>query len=253
MKKKKEIILSMQNVSLQIPIFSKTELSLKKTFYRAVTGSNVSNAHKITSVKALTGLNVDIFRGDKIALIGHNGSGKSTFIRLASKIYYPTSGKIKSKVKVHPMLSKSFIVSDVLTGIDAAKAHYLLKNKNLKGFSNFLDDVVSFSGLGDFIALPIRTYSEGMANRLMFSLLTYDKHEFLALDEGLGTGDKAFADKANERMKKFISNSGTIILASHSNELLRKFCNRGLVFSCGKIVYDSNLEDALSFYDKSNK
>ena len=252
MRDKREVLLSMQDVSLDIPIFSKTELSLKKTFYRAVTGSKVSNSKNITKVNALKGINVDIYRGDKVALIGHNGSGKSTFIRLASKIYYPSRGKLISKVEIYPMLSKSFIVSDVLTGIDAAKAHFLIKNRNLNGFDAFLEDIIEFSGLGDFIALPIRTYSEGMASRLMFSLLTSQKYEFLALDEGIGTGDQAFYKKANERLNEFISESGSIILASHSEELLRKFCNRGLVFSCGQLVYDGELEDALKFYGESN-
>ena len=87
-----------------------------------------------------------------------------------------------------------------------------------------------------------------MASRLMFTLLTYHIHECLALDEGLGTGDASFYEKAELRLKNFISQSGTLLLASHSNELLKKFCTRGIVFSKGRIVYDSELGDALKFY-----
>ena len=86
----------------------------------------------------------------------------------------------------------------------------------------------------------------------MFSILTFDKHEFLALDEGIGTGDIDFYQKARNRLKEFILKSGTLVFASHSADLLYKFCSRGLVFSCGKIVYDGKLKDALGFYDKSN-
>ena len=150
------------------------------------------------------------------------------------------------------MIAPSFIVSDVLTGIDSAKAHYLFRYGNLRGFDNYLEDIVAFSGLGDFIALPIKTYSEGMKNRFMFSILTFDKHEFLALDEGIGTGDIDFYQKARNRLKEFILKSGTLVFASHSADLLYKFCSRGLVFSCGKIVYDGKLKDALGFYDNSN-
>ena len=150
------------------------------------------------------------------------------------------------------MLSPSFIVSEVLTGIDSAKAHYLFRYGNLKGFENYLNDIVEFSGLGDFIALPIKTYSEGMKSRFIFSILTFDKHEFLALDEGIGTGDNSFYQKAEKRMKEFIANAGTLVFASHSPDLLNKFCSRGLVFSCGNIVYDGKLNDALNFYAKRN-
>ena len=122
----------------------------------------------------------------------------------------------------------------------------------LKGLAD-LNDIVEFSGLGDFIALPIKTYSEGMKSRFIFSILTFDKHEFLALDEGIGTGDNSFYQKAEKRMREFIANSGTLVFASHSPDLLYKFCSRGLVFSCGNIVYDGKLNDALNFYAKRNK
>ena len=253
MRKNTEIILSLKDVYLHIPIFSKTELSIKKSLYRAVTGSKISNNKKETYVEALKSINLNIRRGEKIALIGHNGSGKSTFIRLLSNIYFPTSGKIISKVRVSPMLAKSFIVSDTLTGIDAAKAHYLMRYLNLNGFKTFLDDIIEFSGLGDFISLPIKTYSDGMVNRLLFSLLTFGEYEFLALDEGIGTGDARFYNKASKRLNDFISRSGNLILASHSNELLRKFCKRGLVFSSGEIVYDGLLEDAFDYYAEVSK
>ena len=87
-----------------------------------------------------------------------------------------------------------------------------------------------------------------MNARLIFSLLTYHSHKFLALDEGLGTGDLTFYEKAEKRLEKFLKRTGTLILASHSNELLKKFCKRGIVFSEGSIIYDDNLENALKFY-----
>ena len=115
-----------------------------------------------------------------------------------------------------------------------------------------MDDVIDFSGLGDFIYLPLKTYSEGMSSRLMFSLLTYQYHECLALDEGLGTGDKAFYNKAELRLDEFLNKSGSLFIASHSNELLRKFCSRGIVFFSGKLVFDGPIEQALTFYDNFN-
>ncbi len=252
MQNKKNILLHAENICLDIPVISKTELSLKKTFVRSITGGRVAKNKRHPIVNALSNINLTIYRGERVALIGHNGSGKSTFIRLISGIYEPSKGILHAPNKAYPMLQRSLLVSDFLTGIDAAKAHYLLMNNNLKNFEYFIEDVKEFSGLGDFIALPLRTYSDGMKARLIFSLLTYQTHDFLALDEGLGTGDSDFYNKAEKRLEKFFKKTGTLILASHSNELLSKFCTRGLVFSEGTIIYDGKLKDALDFYDKRN-
>jgi len=102
--------------------------------------------------------------------------------------------------------------------------------------------------LGSYISLPIKTYSEGMSARLIFSILTSSPHDCLAIDEGFGTGDSDFTDRAEERMKKFMDSAATLFLASHSEELLKQFCNRGIVFSHGSIVYDGPLDAALNYY-----
>tara|TARA_B100001093_G_scaffold312315_1_gene298031 strand:- start:2043 stop:2807 length:765 start_codon:yes stop_codon:yes gene_type:complete len=248
----KKTIIELKDVSLEIPIFSSSDFNLKRKLIKSVTGGSFNNNKKKIVVKALDSINLTVKQGEKIALIGHNGSGKTSFIRLISGIYHPTKGYFKTFVSVYPMVERSFIVEQELTGVESAKAHYLMMNNSLKGFQDFLDDVVEFSGLGDFIYLPLKTYSEGMASRLMFAMLTYQYHECLALDEGLGTGDKAFYNKAQLRLNSFLNKSGSLFIASHSKELLRKFCRRGIVFSSGMLVFDGEVEEALKFYDKSN-
>ncbi len=151
------------------------------------------------------------------------------------------------------MINKSFLTSVELSGLVAAKAQYMMVNKSLKGFSTYLEDIVNFSDIGDFIYLPIKTYSEGMASRLLFTLLTSFTHECLALDEGFAAGDSDFYNKAEERMESFIQDAGTLIFASHSENLLKRFCRRGLIFEKGQIVFDGNVQDALDYYnDKKN-
>ena len=164
---------------------------------------------------------------------------------MISGIYQPTNGNIDILVDVYPMLQKTFLTSSELSGIDACKAHYLLKNHSLEGFESFLNEITEFSGLGTYISLPIKTYSEGMCARLVFSILTSTPHDCLAIDEGFGTGDVDFCDRAEERMKQFMESAATLFLASHSEELLKQFCNRGIVFSHGSIVYDGPLDLSL--------
>lgn len=249
---KKETIIELINVTLEIPLFSSSDFNLKKKLIKSVTGGTFKSDSKKSFITALDSITLTVRQGEKIALIGHNGSGKTSFIRLISGIYQPTSGYLKTYVNVYPMIQRSFIVEEELTGVESAKAHYLMMNDSLKGFQDFLEDVTEFSGLGDFIFLPLKTYSDGMSSRLMFALLTYQYHDCLALDEGLGTGDKQFYEKAQNRLNSFLNKSGSLFIASHSTELLRKFCLRGIVFTGGKLIFDGEIEEALSFYEEYN-
>ncbi len=239
------------DISLSIPIYQVANRSFTKKFTNKViniTGGSLDQSQDRTNVIALNNINLTIMKGERVGLIGHNGSGKSSFLRLISGIYVPTRGNIQVLVDVYPMLQKTFLTSSELSGIDACKAHYLLNNHSLVGFESFLDEIVEFSGLGSYISLPIKTYSEGMSARLVFSILTSSPHDCLAIDEGFGTGDSDFCDRAEERMKQFMESAATLFLASHSEELLKQFCNRGLVFSHGSVAYDGPLDAALNYY-----
>ncbi len=243
--------IEMVDISLSIPIYCLENRSLSKSItkrFTNLTGGKLTESKNGTNIVALSKINLTIMKGERIALIGHNGSGKSSFLRLISGIYMPSKGFMKTDVDVYPMLQKTFLTSPELTGIDACKAHYLLKNHSLVGFDIFLNEIIDFSGLGSYISLPIKTYSEGMSARLIFSILTSSPHDCLAIDEGFGTGDSDFCDRAEERMKKFMDSAATLFLASHSEELLKQFCNRGIVFSHGSIVYDGQLDEALNYY-----
>lgn len=247
---KPKIIL--EDVTLEIPIFTKSENSIKRQLISTVTGGKISVSNNMKSVVALSNINCKLYAGERIALIGHNGAGKTSFIRVISGIYKPTFGSLTLNVDVYPMIEKSFIVEQELTGLDSAKAHYLMMNNSLNRFEKFLDYIIDFSGIGEYLYLPLKTYSEGMAARLIFTLLTYQKHDCLALDEALGTGDQNFYNKAQKRLNEYLTTSGLLIISSHSTDLLKRFCTRGLVFSNGSIVYDGTLDDALSFYNEEN-
>ncbi len=243
--------IEMKDISLRIPIYNLENRSLSKRFASKVinlTGGALNQSKHGTNIIALNNINVTIMKGERVGLIGHNGSGKSSFLRLLSGIYLPTSGNIKVLVDVYPMLQKTFLTSSELSGIDACKAHFLLKNHSLEGFETFLDEIIQFSGLGSYISLPVKTYSEGMSARLIFSILTSSPHDCLAIDEGFGTGDSDFFDRAEVRMKQFMESAATLFLASHSEELLKQFCNRGIVFSHGSIAFDGPLDAALNYY-----
>lgn len=241
-------ILELQDVWLRIPVDSRETRTLKKALLRSFTGGAIKRTSGGAEIEALRGISCRIYHGERVALIGHNGAGKSTFLRLISGIYTATSGLFRANTPVFPMIQKSFITGPELSGLQAAKGHYLLMHGNLRGFPNYLQEIIDFSELGDFIHLPMKGYSEGMAARLLFALLTSGSHDCLALDEGFGAGDARFFERAQQRLGEFIDASGTLILASHSDGLLRQFCRRGLVFSQGEIVFDGQLDKSLDYY-----
>ena len=240
--------LRLEKVTLQIPVFTTETRSLKSALIRSVTGGQLSRGRSGAVITALHNVSCTVHEGERIALIGHNGAGKSTFLKLISGIYAASGGRFERWVRVFPMIQKSFVTSPELSGLQAIKAHFLMVQGNLRGFEEFCDGVIEFSGLGDFIRLPLKTYSEGMSARLLFSILTAFSHECLAMDEGFGAGDQSFYEKAQQRMHSFIAQAGTLLLASHSDSLLRQFCQRGLVFDQGTIVFDGDLSSALKFY-----
>ncbi len=246
--KRRPVALTLNNVRLDIPVFTSETRSLKSSLIRSVTGGKLSRSRGGAVITALQDVNCTVCEGERVALIGHNGAGKSTFLRLISGIYKHTSGLFESNVRVFPMLHKSFITSPELSGMQAIKAHYLMVNGNLEDFDAFSADVIDFSGLGDFVHLPVKTYSQGMATRLLFAVLTACTHECLALDEGLGAGDSSFFDQAQQRLHDFLRTTGTLFFASHSDQLLRCFCERGLVFEEGRVVFDGPLDSALAHY-----
>jgi len=239
--------LCFSDVSLKIPIYSNASRSITTSLVNSVTGGNLYKSSSGCSVLALNNINCSIMEGDKVGLIGHNGSGKTTFLRIASSILRPSKGSFTSSLAVSPLINRGFITSSELSGLEATKAHYLHMHKSFIGFESFLQEVIDFSGLGEYIYLPIKGYSDGMRSRLMFTLVTSFEHECLAIDEGFGSGDLSFFRQARRRLRGFIDSAGTLLFATHSHELMRKFCSRGLVFDKGSIVYDGPIESAFHY------
>jgi ABC-type polysaccharide/polyol phosphate transport system ATPase subunit len=238
------------NVSLRIPILGIREKTIKGILTSLVkVGGKVGREDGQQVVTALDTVNCTIYQGERVALLGHNGAGKSTFLRVISNIFPITSGELTLATQFEPLIDRSFYVSDDLAALEIIKAHYIFMNGNAKGFDTFLLEILDFTELSDFVNIPVRTFSTGMRMRLNFALLTSHAHESLAIDEGFGAGDQWFLQKAEKRIKRFIDDVGTLVLASHSNELLKEFCERGLVFEGGRIIFDGTIKDAIAFYE----
>lgn len=198
---------------------------------------------------ALNDFSLDINAGDSVALIGKNGSGKSTFLKLLSRITSPTSGSIKYKGRLVSVLEQGIGFHAELTAYDN-----IMLNGALLGCShNFLKDnlksIIEFAGINNFLDTPIKRYSSGMITRLGFAICAHIPSDILIVDEVLAVGDEEFRKKSIKLIENYILNQKkTLIFVSHELKLLKDICKRGIVLSSGNKVFDGNIDNAINFY-----
>jgi lipopolysaccharide transport system ATP-binding protein len=225
-----------KDIVVDFPIYGTR--SLKNTLMSGVTGGLIKKAGKNTVVRALDSINFEFNRGDKIGLWGHNGSGKTTMLRLLSKVYVPTSGTIFIGGNVTSLLSVSLGMEMEATGLENIFLRGTVMGLSDKLIKQKIDEIVEFSELGDYIKLPYKTYSTGMQMRLAFSVSTCVTSDVLLMDEWLGVGDEQFVTKATARLNDMLKASEVLVLASHDKMLLERNCTRILHMDHGHIVDD---------------
>jgi ABC-2 type transport system ATP-binding protein/lipopolysaccharide transport system ATP-binding protein len=231
--------ISIEGLSVEFAVFGSRARSLKNTIMAQATGGRVmSGARDIVSVRAIDNLNLEIRHGDRIGLVGHNGSGKTTLLRVLAGIYKPNAGKITIHGKVGTLLDPSAGIDYEATGIENIYLRGRLLGMNKQQIEEQISDIADFTDLGDFLQLPMKTYSAGMAARLTFAISTSLQNDILLIDEGIGAGDAAFQEKAHKRIERFFDQTSIVLLASHSEDLLRRFCNRRLVMEHGQVASD---------------
>jgi ABC-type polysaccharide/polyol phosphate transport system ATPase subunit len=201
-------------------------------------------------IKALDGVSFDILEGDRVGLLGHNGSGKTTLLRTLSGIYEPVAGAIQNNGRVFPLFDLQLGMDMDATGMENVWMRGKLLGLSTKQIKDALDDIAEFTELGDYLQVPIRAYSTGMALRLAFAISTAVTPEILVLDEMIGAGDAAFITKADARLKKFLDRTGILVIASHSLSMLRRWCNKGMLLEKGKLLLYGPIEDVIARYEQ---
>lgn len=247
---------NLKSITVDFPIYGVSSRSLKKQLIRLGTAGRVKAPdNDIVNVRALDNVSLQIEHGDRLGIIGSNGSGKSTILRVISKIYEPVSGTVEIDGKVSSLL-------DVMLGMDPESTGY--ENMVLRGIINGLtrkqikekqEEIAKFTELGDYLSLPVRTYSAGMQLRLAFAISTSILPEILVLDEIVGVGDAAFMEKAQLRFHEMIESSHIVVMATHDFELIEKFCNKVLWLKEGKVIFLGSVAEGIKMYkgDKRQK
>jgi lipopolysaccharide transport system ATP-binding protein len=230
------------NLVVDFPIYGAKTRSLKSTFINAATGGRLAHdAKEHIVIRALNGVSFELNEGDRVGIVGHNGSGKTTLLRVLVGAYEPVSGSIRTAGRIASMLSITVGMDMEATGYENIFLRAAIMGLKPQETNTVVGEICEFSGLGDYIDMPMRTYSSGMAMRLAFAISTSVAADIIVMDEWLSAGDASFSEKAQARLTALVDRAKILVLASHDENLIRKNCNKILHLDHGDLVKFSAL------------
>jgi ABC-type polysaccharide/polyol phosphate transport system ATPase subunit len=213
------------------------KLTLAPRDRRVPADARIKSKGRAHYVTALDGVSFELRAGDRLGLVGPNGAGKTTLLKVLYGIYEPTEGKVEIDGRVDALFNINLGFRSEATGRRNIELRGLINGWSPQEIAARMEGIIEFSELGDFIDMPLKTYSQGMAARLAFSIATSFEPEILLMDEWIGAGDPAFQNKAGKRMLELTEKAGIIVLASHSEGLIKKTCNKVLALERAGLKY----------------
>src|ERR1051325_3006606 len=241
------VSIDVHNAFVDFPIFDAKTRSMKKRVLGKV-GGKIGTDQKVPIIEALHDVTLKLREGDRVGLVGHNGAGKSTLLRLLAGIYEPTRGSSRIEGKIAPVFDLGVGMDPEISGQENIIIRGLFLGMTAKEMEKRVDDIAEFTELGDYLQMPLRTYSTGMRVRLALGVVTSIDPEILILDEGIGAVDAAFMAKARDRLKDLVGRSGILVFASHSDEFLVELCDTAIWMDTGTIREQGSLRDVVSHY-----
>ena len=241
-------LIQLRDMHVEIPIYDTSARSLKKQILRATTGGRIVRDHGVAVARVINGISLELKDGDRLGLVGHNGAGKTSLLRVLAGVYEPTGGWVSVEGSVIPLLDIGLGIDYESTGFENILLRGVVLGVKRHELKALTERIVEFTELGDYLAMPVRTYSSGMILRLAFGISTSVTPEILLLDEFFGVGDAAFLEKAERRLNELVSNSGILVFASHSKDLIRRLCNKALWLNKGEIRALGEVEPVLAQY-----
>jgi len=226
-----------EQIAVEFPVYGRKGRSLKTTFIRAATGGLLAkDAGDRVVVRALDGISFDIREGDRIGIVGHNGSGKTTLLRVLAGAYEPPSGLIEIHGRVASMLSIGVGMDGEATGYENIFLRAAIMGLKPAEIPPLVEEIREFTELGDYLDMPLRTYSSGMSVRLAFAISTSVPADIILMDEWLSVGDASFREKAQQRLRRLLERARILVIASHDEQLIRDNCTKVMRLDHGKMV-----------------
>ena len=242
--------ISLANIDLHYSANAFRERSLKSFLAKSLQLKR--HAREQHDIHALKNITIEIGAGERVGLLGHNGAGKSTFLKLLAGLYPPSAGVRVVKGTVRSIFEIGLGFEPDATGRENILYRGLLLGLPPKFMRDIESEIVAFADLGEFIDYPVKTYSTGMLVRIAFAISTAVGGDILLLDEIIGAGDANFMVKARRRIQTLVEQSEILVLASHDLDTLAGICQRGVVFHHGEIAFDGPIPDAITRYKEIN-
>ena len=247
-------------LSVEFPIYDTTGRSLRHALglgriAKMMKGSEhvggtIGDSHGNLVVRALDNISFSISDGERVGIIGHNGCGKTTLLRVLAGIYEPTLGHVTISGDIMPLFNMTQGMTPDATGMELIYVRGIMLGMSPEEIQEVTPEILAFCELGHYINMPVRTYSAGMLVRLTFAITTAVSSDILLFDELIGAGDAHFIDRAQERLADFVGRSSVMVVASHSAKILEKWCNRAILMQHGEIIGMGEVDKMLSDYRK---
>jgi len=229
-----QVSIAVTDLTLRFPVYGVDAKSLKKRLASITVGGKLGRTMTgATEVTALSKINMKLRAGDRLGLIGHNGSGKTTLLRALSGAYEPDEGTIDVHGQIAALLDLNLGIDASATGLDNIRLRGRIAGLTAREIEDKLEEIAEFTGLGPFLAMPLKTYSAGMQARLAFAVSTAVEADVILMDEWIAVGDADFQKIAHKRLLGLMERAGILVLASHDLDLIRLYCNKVMRIESG--------------------
>lgn len=234
--------ISATNLTVKFPLYHFGARSLKKSVAGLMSGRRMQLDTGRLVISALNELSFTINSGERVGLFGHNGAGKTTLLKVLSGVYAPSVGTVSRIGSVGSLVDLGAAIDPMSTGWENIDLNLRFQNANAEQIPDLKRKIGEDTGLGDFLDLPVRNYSAGMNVRLSFAIETHWSPEILLLDEWLSVGDADFIKYCDQRMVAMVDEANILVLATHNQDLIKKWCTRVIVLNEGKIELDTDVD-----------
>jgi ABC-2 type transport system ATP-binding protein len=238
--------IELNNVSLSYRILINKSASLKEFFK-----DSLKRKIRVREFAALNNISFSVAPGEVLAILGKNGAGKSSLLKLLAGVLPPTSGEVITRGSIAPMIELGAGFHPEMTGAENVKFYSALMGRDIKNIEKRIDDIGSWAGVADHMDLPIRTFSSGMISRLAFSVATDQLADIILVDEVLSVGDIEFQDKSAGRMREMISSGAAVVLVSHDTNAIRRLATKALWIDSGQVMKYGDVEEVTTSYENS--
>ena len=243
------VSLRLESVTVDFPVYNANSRSLKNRLLHHGTGGRIGrDSRNRLSVRALEDVSLAFEHGERVGLVGHNGAGKTTLLRVLAGAYEPTRGQVRRCGRTASLLNVSLGIDPEATGYENIMTRGLFLGLMPEQVQERMDEIAAFTEIGDYLAMPMHTYSVGMRLRLAFAVCTCFEPEILLMDEWLSVGDHSFVEKAKRRLEEFVERAGILVLASQNAALLERICATGVVLDAGKVKAHGPIGEVLREY-----